>query len=206
MQGKLTGLRDHGEKISLMIVKLKDVWKVAGRDAKTLSALCMYDGLRREGKLWAQNEHHPLVVFNACALHLDLTARPCRRQIPRSLATMLWKLSRCVLDFCTSIRLAVWIAVAVQSSSPTAEDVHMPYQSLPPDAGKVNENSSLLPYVVGQLWSTTRRQIVLLQRTFLELTKTKARLVEVSGQRQGTDNGAGFKHHWGNLLQDELIC
>ncbi|KAK5091977.1 hypothetical protein LTR70_006138 [Exophiala xenobiotica] len=51
MQGKLTGLRDHGEKISLMIVKLKDVWKVAGRDAKTLSALCMYDGLRREGKL-----------------------------------------------------------------------------------------------------------------------------------------------------------
>jgi len=51
MQGKLTGLRDHGEKISLMIVKLKDVWKVAGRDAKTLSALCMYDGLRREGRL-----------------------------------------------------------------------------------------------------------------------------------------------------------
>lgn len=51
MQGKLTGLRDHGEKISLMIVKLKDVWKVAGRDAKTLSALCMYDGLRRDGRL-----------------------------------------------------------------------------------------------------------------------------------------------------------
>jgi len=51
MQGKLTGLRDHGEKISLKIVKLKDAWKVAGRDAKTLSALCMYDGLRREGKI-----------------------------------------------------------------------------------------------------------------------------------------------------------
>ncbi|KAK5941938.1 hypothetical protein PMZ80_005889 [Knufia obscura] len=51
MQGKLTGLRDHGEKISLKIVKLKDVWKAAGRDAKTLSAICIYDGLRREGKL-----------------------------------------------------------------------------------------------------------------------------------------------------------
>lgn len=51
MQGKLTGLRDHGEKISLKIVKLKDAWKVAGRDAKTLSALCMYDGLTKEGKI-----------------------------------------------------------------------------------------------------------------------------------------------------------
>lgn len=51
LQGRLTGLRDHGEKISLKIVKLKDAWKVAGRDAKTLSALCLYDGLRREGKI-----------------------------------------------------------------------------------------------------------------------------------------------------------
>lgn len=51
LEGKLTGLRDHGEKISLKIVRLTDVWKVAGRDAKTLSALCLYDGLRREGKL-----------------------------------------------------------------------------------------------------------------------------------------------------------
>ena len=51
MQGKLTGLRDQGEKITLKIVKLKDAWKVAGRDAKTLSALCMYDGLKREGRL-----------------------------------------------------------------------------------------------------------------------------------------------------------
>ncbi|KAK5090878.1 hypothetical protein LTS08_002213 [Lithohypha guttulata] len=51
LEGKLTGLRDHGEKISLKIVRLTDAWKVAGRDAKTLSALCLYDGLRREGKL-----------------------------------------------------------------------------------------------------------------------------------------------------------
>ena len=51
LQGKLTGLRDHGEKISLKIVKLRDVWKVAGRDAKTLSALCLYDNLQRDGQL-----------------------------------------------------------------------------------------------------------------------------------------------------------
>lgn len=51
LQGKLTGLRDHGEKISLKIVKLRDVWKVAGRDAKTLSALYLYEALRGEGRL-----------------------------------------------------------------------------------------------------------------------------------------------------------
>lgn len=51
LQGRLTGLRDHGEKISLKIVKLKDAWKVAGRDAKSLSALCLYKGLSREGKI-----------------------------------------------------------------------------------------------------------------------------------------------------------
>lgn len=51
LEGKLTGLRDHGEKISLKVVKLKDAWKVAGRDAKTLSAICLYEGLQREGKI-----------------------------------------------------------------------------------------------------------------------------------------------------------
>lgn len=51
LQGKLTGLRDHGEKISLKIVLLKDAWKVAGRDAKTLAALYLYEKLQREGKI-----------------------------------------------------------------------------------------------------------------------------------------------------------
>lgn len=51
LQGKLTGLREHGEKISLKIVRLRDVWKVAGRDAKALSAICLYGNLKREGKL-----------------------------------------------------------------------------------------------------------------------------------------------------------
>lgn len=51
LQGKLTGVREYGEMITLKLVRLKAAWKVAGRDAKTLSALCLYDGLRREGKL-----------------------------------------------------------------------------------------------------------------------------------------------------------
>jgi ADP-sugar diphosphatase len=50
-QGKLTGLRDHGEKITLSLVRLDDVWKIGGRDAKTLSAIALYHGLKREGKI-----------------------------------------------------------------------------------------------------------------------------------------------------------
>lgn len=51
LKGKLTGLRDEGEKITLKIVRLDDVWKVAGRDAKTLAALALYQGLKGEGKI-----------------------------------------------------------------------------------------------------------------------------------------------------------
>lgn len=50
-QGKLTGLREHGEKITLKLVRLEDVWKEGGRDAKVLSAWALYEGLRREGKI-----------------------------------------------------------------------------------------------------------------------------------------------------------
>lgn len=50
-QGKLTGLRDEGEKITLQLVNLKDAWKVGGRDAKTLSALALYQGLKEEGRI-----------------------------------------------------------------------------------------------------------------------------------------------------------
>ena len=51
MEGKLTGLRSHGEKITLQLAKLGDVWKVAGRDAKALAAVALYQGLKREGKI-----------------------------------------------------------------------------------------------------------------------------------------------------------
>jgi ADP-sugar diphosphatase len=49
-QGKLTGLRDHGEKITLKLVKLGDLWKTT-RDVKALSAVALWDGLSREGRV-----------------------------------------------------------------------------------------------------------------------------------------------------------
>ena len=50
-QGKLTGLRDEGEKITLKVVKLENLWKEGARDGKTLAALALYQGLRDEGKI-----------------------------------------------------------------------------------------------------------------------------------------------------------
>lgn len=50
-QGKLTGLRDHKEKITLMLCPLREVWKVGGRDAKVLAGWALYEGLRKEGKI-----------------------------------------------------------------------------------------------------------------------------------------------------------
>lgn len=49
--GKLTGLREEGEKITLKLVKLEDLWWEAGRDAKALSAWALFEGLKRSGKL-----------------------------------------------------------------------------------------------------------------------------------------------------------
>ncbi|KAL4955167.1 hypothetical protein BDW69DRAFT_204726 [Aspergillus filifer] len=51
LQGKLTGLRDHGEKITLKTVPLRDLWKEGIRDGKTLAAWAIYMGLKRENKL-----------------------------------------------------------------------------------------------------------------------------------------------------------
>ncbi|KAG0129014.1 hypothetical protein HOY82DRAFT_488791 [Tuber indicum] len=49
-QGRLTGLRDHGEKITLKLVRLEDLWKET-RDAKALSAIALWDGLKRESRI-----------------------------------------------------------------------------------------------------------------------------------------------------------
>ena len=51
LQGKLTGLREDGEKITLKIVPLNELWKEGARDAKTLSALALYQGLKMKRKL-----------------------------------------------------------------------------------------------------------------------------------------------------------
>lgn len=50
-QGKLTGLRDHGEKITLMLCPLEKLWRVGGRDVKALAGWALYEGLRKEGKI-----------------------------------------------------------------------------------------------------------------------------------------------------------
>lgn len=48
-EGKLTGLRDEGEKITLKVVKLKHLWK-STRDAKALSAWSLWMGRKEEGE------------------------------------------------------------------------------------------------------------------------------------------------------------
>lgn len=50
-EGKLTGLREEGEKITLKLVRVEDIWKVAGRDAKALAAWALWEGLKKDGKL-----------------------------------------------------------------------------------------------------------------------------------------------------------
>ncbi|PNY27084.1 Nudix hydrolase 14 [Tolypocladium capitatum] len=49
--GRLTGLRSHGERITLKVVPMKDLWREGARDAKALGALALWEGLRREGRL-----------------------------------------------------------------------------------------------------------------------------------------------------------
>jgi hypothetical protein len=51
LKGKATGLRDEGEKITLKLVPLSKTWKEAGKDAKTLVALSLYENLKREGRI-----------------------------------------------------------------------------------------------------------------------------------------------------------
>lgn len=50
-RGKLTGLRNGGEKITLKVVKLQDLWREGARDAKTLSSWALYQGLKKDGKI-----------------------------------------------------------------------------------------------------------------------------------------------------------
>lgn len=49
--GRLTGLREEGEKITLKLMRMRDLWREGARDAKCLAALALYEGLKREGKI-----------------------------------------------------------------------------------------------------------------------------------------------------------
>ena len=48
LKGKATGLRDEGENITLKLVPLSRAWRQAGRDAKALAAIALYENLKRE--------------------------------------------------------------------------------------------------------------------------------------------------------------
>ena len=50
-EGKMTGLREHGEMISLRVVKLRNLWWAGARDSKCLSAYALYQELRAAGKI-----------------------------------------------------------------------------------------------------------------------------------------------------------
>ncbi|KAL2268848.1 hypothetical protein VTJ83DRAFT_3694 [Remersonia thermophila] len=50
-EGRLTGLREHGERITLKLVRMRDLWREGARDAKCLAAVALWEGLRREGKI-----------------------------------------------------------------------------------------------------------------------------------------------------------
>lgn len=55
MRGRLQGLREHGEYITLRVVPMQDVWRVSA-DAKAMISLFLLDQLRKEGKLPAAGE------------------------------------------------------------------------------------------------------------------------------------------------------
>ncbi|CAN8096104.1 unnamed protein product [Discula destructiva] len=47
LRGKLTGLRKQSEMITLRVKPYEDLWKEGARDAKTLAAWALYEGLNR---------------------------------------------------------------------------------------------------------------------------------------------------------------
>ncbi|KAJ9655037.1 hypothetical protein H2201_008889 [Coniosporium apollinis] len=49
LRGKLTGKRMKGEMITLRVCDYEDLWREGARDAKTLAAWALYEGLNRAG-------------------------------------------------------------------------------------------------------------------------------------------------------------
>lgn len=50
-EGKLTGVREAGERITLGLCPLGELWRVGARDGKALAGWALYEGLRREGRV-----------------------------------------------------------------------------------------------------------------------------------------------------------
>jgi len=51
LRGRLTGLRTQGELITLKLCDYEELWREGARDAKTLAAWALYEGLKRARKL-----------------------------------------------------------------------------------------------------------------------------------------------------------
>lgn len=49
-KGRLTGLREEGEMITLKLVRMTELWRET-RDAKALCAVALWEGLKREGRV-----------------------------------------------------------------------------------------------------------------------------------------------------------
>lgn len=54
LRGRETGLRSHGELITLHIVPYKKLWRVTA-DSKALAAITLYEMAKKEGILPLQN-------------------------------------------------------------------------------------------------------------------------------------------------------
>jgi ADP-sugar diphosphatase len=50
-RGKLTGLKDEGERNTLRVVRREDLWREGVGDVRTLNAWALYQGLKKEGKI-----------------------------------------------------------------------------------------------------------------------------------------------------------
>lgn len=61
LRDRLTGRREHGQTITLRLVDYDDLWREGARDAKTLAALSLYEGLSRSGILQEEMEKRALV-------------------------------------------------------------------------------------------------------------------------------------------------
>jgi 8-oxo-dGTP pyrophosphatase MutT (NUDIX family) len=54
LRGKLTGKKTQGEMIRLRVCDYEDLWREGARDAKTLAAWALYEGLNRAGVIQAE--------------------------------------------------------------------------------------------------------------------------------------------------------
>jgi hypothetical protein len=54
LKNKLTGQRAQGEMITLRVCDYEELWQHGARDAKTLAAWALYEGLNRQGLIEAE--------------------------------------------------------------------------------------------------------------------------------------------------------